>query len=1350
MSTGTNTIAQESFGQWLQRRRKEYGYTQAELAQLVGCSLVMVRRIEEGVRRPSTQLAELIAVGLEIPPAEQEAFVRWARTEPLKSPVAGPSDTLVVPPGDTVDAGEAVAAPLETKASQPENPYKGLRAFQEGDALDFFGREALTARLVDRLSEPGELSHFLAVVGPSGSGKSSLVRAGLIPAVRRLGLPGGMRPTIAQMLPGSHPFEELEAALLRVAPNPPASLLEQLTSDERGLLRALKRTLPGPGEPASQLLLYVDQFEEAFTLSEDRESPMAFLRSLHTAVTEPASPLWLVIGLRADFFDRPLLYPLFYELMRQRTELVGPLNPEELYRAIVGPAERVGVQVEPSLTASIVREVDEQPGSLPLLEYSLTELFEQREGEGERRLLTAAAYRATGGLTGAVSRRADDIYCGLSPESQEETRQLFLRLVTLGEGMEDTRRRVRRAELASAARDEDALESVLEKFGRYRLLTFDRDVITRTPTVEIAHEALLKSWGRLREWLEESRADLQVHRQLTSAAAEWAAAERDPGLLASGTRLGQFETLAAGGALALTEEEQEYIAASLKERDKQEQKEKERQAGELELQRRAASRLRYLVVGLALFLVAAIVLSGFAVNRSTAADNSAQDANAQKALAQSAAATAEADQKVADTQRGLAVQSAATAQAEGQVAQASFTHAEAQRLADEAQNLLAKGGSAETIALLSIRSMNTQYTPQGDAAVAGASTLIYPRQRFIGHTDGLYGLAFSPDGKYVLTGSNDNTVRLWDIVTGKEVRRFIGHTKGLYAVTFSPDGKYVLTSGGNDDTARLWDAQTGAEIRRFVHPGGVRGVAFSPDGKYVLTGSIDKIARLWDVATGQEIREFTGHTGTVTAVAFSPDGKYVLTGSQDQTARLWDAATGKELRAFTGHTDQVWSVAYSPDGKYVLTGSDDETARIWDAQTGAEVRQLVGHTDTVLSVAYSPDGNYIITGSFDQTARLWDAHTGQELRRFMGQLGHINRVAYSPDGKYVLTGGDDHTALLWDAQSAPERPQFLGHTGAVNAAAYSPDGKYVLTGGNDHTVRLWDAQTGAEIRRFVGHTSELYSVAFSPDGKYVLTGSQDKTARLWDTATGNQLRSFDAKSSVEEVAFSPSGKYVLVGTAGGPLPDDNIQMWDVQAGVQLRHFSGQPRDVWGLAFSSDEKYVFGAGNNSLAHLWDAQTGALVRTFSRIPANGTGTLAVSLDGKSLYAQDLNGITHMWDVQTGAELRTFPGGGGFNNVAVSPDGKSVLGTGASSTARLWDVQTGTELRRFTGHTADVYAVAFSPDGKLVLTGSADGTARLWDADYHDTINYLCGKLLRDFTPDERAQFEIKDAQPTCPKP
>jgi ABC-type glycerol-3-phosphate transport system substrate-binding protein len=508
---------------------------------------------------------------------------------------------------------KSTATAERASRSEQRNPYKGLHSFLEADADDFFGRDALIDALVARSAEPLEGARFLAVVGPSGSGKSSAVRAGLIPTLRAGAVPGSDRWFYAEMLPGSHPFEELETALQHVALDPPPDLLEMLEGRDDGLAQAVGRILPDDG---TELVLVVDQLEEVFTMVDDEQLRNRFLRSLVGATQVPDARLRVIVTLRADFYDRTLGVPELAELMRTRTATVVPLTPEELERAIDGPAALVGVVPELALVAEMVADVSERPGALPLLQYALTELFETRRGDA----MTLEAYREIGGVSGALARRAEQLFDGLDRDERRATKQVFLRLVTVEEGAADTRRLVPRSELLSLPIERDAIERAIDAFGRHRLLAFDRDPATRGPTVEVAHEALLRSWDRLRLWIDDARADLLQHRRLAAAAAEWDASGRDPGLLPRGRRLEEVSAWATSSEIDLSRDETEYVAAGERQRDQEQAAERARANRERALERRSVVRLRALVAVLAAFALVATGLTVIAVNRAAEAE----------------------------------------------------------------------------------------------------------------------------------------------------------------------------------------------------------------------------------------------------------------------------------------------------------------------------------------------------------------------------------------------------------------------------------------------------------------------------------------------------------------------------------------------------------------------------------------------------------------------------------------------------------------------------------------------------------------------------------------------------------
>jgi len=1213
------------------------------------------------------------------------------------------------------------------------NPYKGLRAFEEADAADFFGREALTRHLVERL----ERVRFLAVVGPSGSGKSSVVRAGLVPALRAGAFPGTAEWAIVDMFPGAHPLEDLEAALLRVAANPPPSLMEQLEDEDgRGLIRAVKRILPsGTGE----LLLVLDQLEELFTLVDDEGQRTRFLALLERAVSDPRSRLRVVATLRADYYDRPLQYSGFAELLRDYVEALVPLTPDEFERAIVEPARRGNTELEPGLLAEMVADVASEPGALPLLQYALTELYEQREGN----VLTVEAYRRIGGVSGALAGRAEDVFSSLAPESQEAARQLLLRLVTLGEGAEDTRRRVDRGELSAMEVDQEALAEAIDAFGTSRLLSFDRDPRTASPTVEVAHEALLRVWGRLRSWIDSAREDLRVHRRLAVAASEWTASGRDASFLVRGSNLAQFEVWSETSRVALTGAQREFVAASAA-----------ASRGELTRQRRQNRRLRGLLAGVA-GLLAIAVAAGV-----------------------------------------LALLSRASAQREARVALARDVGAEAlseprldraMLLAREAVNLNGSPQTSGTLLATLLRS---------PAAVATFTTQLGLRPQRI---------AVSPDGRTLAVATNSSTLSLYDTATHRlrHVIRYFGYTQ---RPTYNADGTEIVDFGGvtapeidvvatrsyrivrrlNLDTRLLtlptsdaagfavsgagttlyhayavlkpdgtegagwvdrWDLRSGKLLPSIAV--GALGVTAASlvdhDGRYVVIGS--RTATVFSTRPFHRIASVTVPAGTG---AVSPDGRTVVVGTSSGTVSFADLKSGATRPATGAQGAAIEAVAFSPDGRTAVTGADDGSVIVWDARTGKELERLVGHAGRVLGAAFSRDAKTLYTSSLDGAIFEWDLGTS---RRFgvpfvtsrtrapapgTSDVPYTPPLALAPDGAAFAIRMGFSRVGIFSTKTLRLLTWFAAPgSSTITAIAWSRGG--LVTAGPSGRVNVWTAQPRPKLAHVLTGLREVGRPRPVLELRYGLDSEPQQLVTVPET--------------VEAVASSPSGSFVAAADvdhhANNRPPLARLALWNASSGklrwlLDLKNESIGGEGAHAVAFAPDGRTIAAGLDDGRVRIVDVSDGRIVRTIGKAgggETSGIVALAFAPNG-TLATGSWAGVVQLWNPRTGKELArpTEVAAAPVASIAFSRDGRTLATTGGSDgLAKIWSAST---LQNFAstspgdpGHWGNA---VYTPDDRELVVVYDDGTGFRWPSDLHAWERHACAVAGRNLTREEWAHL------------
>lgn len=1269
-----------TFGDLLRFLRRRAGITQMELAVAVGYSDAQISRLEQNLRLPDIPTIEarfVPALGLEDEPKVVARLLDLAAN---------------VRREDAPGLGLC--------------PYKGLNYFDEADADLFVGREALTAKLTERLlsltlrPRSGQASsgsakemRFLAVVGASGSGKSSLVRAGLVPALRWDKRSADWH--IQVLTPTAHPLESLAGSLTHESGSvvTTASLMDDLMMDSRSLQIFAKRKLRS--ENSAHLLLVIDQFEEVFALCRSEEERGAFIGNLLTASSEADGPVSIVITLRADFYAHCANYIKLREALAQSQEYIGAMNNEELRRAIEEPARRGRWEFEPGLVDLLLRDVGQEPGALPLLSHALFETWQRRRG----RTLTASGYISSGGVRGAIAETAETVFTDqFTREQQSIARRIFLRLTELGEenASTDTRRRARFDELILKPEEESGTHIVLKKLADARL------IITSEDSAEVAHEALIREWPTLRSWLEENREGLRLHRQLTEAAQEWAGMERAPDMLYRGARLAQTREWVSKHKDELNELESEFLAKSIEaveretiEREAQRRREldaarklAETEKQHAEEQARSAGKLRKRALYLAGVLVITLVMTVMAVLF------------------------------------GRQAQTASRLATSRELAAASISNLDV---------------DPERSILLALKALEASHTNEAEDALHRAIQTSRIQMVVRAHEPGAATIvAFSPDGRQFVTASSDETVKIWDAVTGAQQLHLDGHS-----AAYRPDGK-ALAVVAPDGMVRMFDPVTGVQIQFPGQIDAKLSVAFNPDGSRLVAVAYGNLPKIWDSKTGRELVAFPGHTDFIGNAVFSPNGTRILTASDDGTARIWDAKSGRQLLELSGHQGFVWSAAFNPNGKTVATVGANE-AYVWDAETGVKLLTLAGHKNEIFAVAFSPDGTRIATGGLDRKVRIWDAASGEEVLTLIGHDGAIHGLSFSPDGKRLATSSDDGTVRVWDVSPSREFLTFPMHNSS-GQIAYSGDGTRLTTSADNRTIKIWDAHTGRELIVIPGSGTYIKDIAFSPDGTRLFSAGADSKLRTWDSTTGSELSVIAAHSGVlNGISISPDG--TLLATASD---DYKAKVWNVSSGIPgneplwtLDH----PAAVYSIAFNEDGTRVIIGIQDGTAKIWDLTTG---KNLLSLRGHTDAVIAATFnpEGTRVATTSWDGMARIWDASTGEKLLELRGhSNAVTAIAFSPDGKRVATASQDGTAKLWDAVSGNELLTFPGDGSSLGDIAFSPDGKLLATGGDNGV-RVYLMQIDDLIALAHARVTRELTSDECQKYLHLDGSACAP--
>jgi len=1153
----------------------------------------------------------------------------------------------------------ALAFDRQPPAYDSRCPFRGLYPFRVENREFFFGREQLIAQLQQKLTE----HNFLAILGASGSGKSSVVLGGLVPLLQEK----QVDLQLAYMTPNSHPIEKLQTSLSQVQ-----------------------------GQSA---ILVIDQFEELFTLCADEAERVTFIEKLLSLIPHQK----IVITMRADFWGECAIYPNLKDLMEARQKLIGPMNAAELRKAMEMQATQVGLRFEPGLSNSILDDVQGEPGAMPLLQHALLEMWKRRHG----RWLRAVEYEAIGGVNMAISQTADDVYNTLSAPEQDQVKNIFIRLTRLdenaveGERRRDTRRRVWLDELVPAGGDLATTKQLLQKLAGEgaRLVVTSVDESSDREEVEVAHEALIRYWPRLLKWLDDNRINLQLRETIRQAALEWKKQQKDENYLVHrGGRLEDAQMLAKHTRF-LNQLEADYVAVCMELRQRQQQ---EKQA-----RRRREIRIAWGVAGGA--VVALIVSTGFwveAKNQTREAKNQTQKAEIAQARSLGRYSLSllndnqDLDALIEVIKAGNILKKQNSSDPIVMEALQKIVYGVRER------NILA-GHNGKVTSVVFSRDGQTLASVSNHKSVKIWDVETGKELHTLGEQKQVFtNVVLSPDGQTIASVSDDKSIKIWDVETGKELHTLGEHKQVFINVVFSPDGQ-TIASVSDDKSIKIWDVKTGKELHTLGENKQVfTNVVFSHNGQNVASVSDDKNIKIWNVKTGKILRTLGEEKQVFTNVVFSPNDQTIASVSDDKIIKLWNIKTGLELGKFTGHEDKINSIAFSPDGKILATASDDNTARLWNVN--GEPKQLVfftRHQDNVKSIIFSPDGKTLATASDDKTVKIWNLN-GKELLTFKGgELGFNSPVFNPNNSKMLATPSDDKTVKLWDLKGK-ELQTFEDQKEEVTSVIFSPDGKIIASGSKDKTVKLWYLN-GKPKTKFKAQNQRIRSVVFSPNGETLATASDDKTAKLWDLK-GNLKRTFQGhKEWVTSVVFSPNGK--ILATASD---DKTAKIWNVEDGKERQTLRGHNGKVTSVAFSPDGETLATASDDKTAKLWNVEDGKERQIPIRHNKKVTNVV-FSPDGETFATASDDKTIKLWNLD-GKKLQEFQGHKDtVINVVFNPDGKTLASASYDDTVKLWNLD-GKELQTFSGHKSSLTSVAFSRDGKTLASASYDKTIILWHLD------------------------------------
>ncbi len=1104
-------------------------------------------------------------------------------------------------------------------------PYRGLLAFEPRHRRFYFGRDAEVQEVVSDLEAltTQNKARLLFVVGASGTGKSSLVLAGVVPALQ------AARPGLLflRMRPGSEPQIALQETLAQ-RPH---------------------------GESPHPALLVIDQFEELFTHTEQAATRTAFAKTLWELATSPESNLWLLVTLRVDFLGRcgelvingdglrldRIAYDESYRVF------LSQLQPEQLRASIIEPAHKVGLTLEPGLADRMLSDVGGEPGALPLLEDTLDVLWLGREGH----TLTQVAYNNLGGVIGALQRRADSLVDKLNKADAAVAQRLLVSLVAVADDTaQDTRLRVSLGELQQACgiSDSDAFPRVLKQLVEARLLVQDGDA--QTAQVEVAHEALIRQWPKLRGWLDEDRAGLIIQRRVKQAARQWEQQKYDESLLYHGGQLVHATDWRKTWETRLGDLERRFLDASESLQLRNTHKEELR----LQQERRVAKQTRLAVVVLGVLFISSLVFGWLAY-------------------------------------------------ANGVQAKVDADRARDGQLISVAQNLKDDPTAAVTV-LREVKNRDSTLWRQ-----IASNTLRSPIPRVVlrGHEDYLGSLVWSPDGTTLVTAAADGTVGIWNSDGAAAQRVRTGQPKdSILSLAVSPD-RTKVAFGTDDNQIHIWNiAGTAPPVTLVGHEGTVFALAWSPDSLRLASGATDYSVRVWNASGIGKPIVLTGHEAFVLSVAWSPDGKRIGSGSADTNVRLWYPDNPGQQRVLYGHSMAVSTVTWSPDGTKVASSAADRSVRIWNL-TGPGADVVISDLQApITQLAFSPDGKKLAYNAADLAIRIWNTDGTRESVSLKGHEAQIQSLVFSPDGKRIASGSIDNTARIWSIDGAEEPLVLTGHKDQITSVGFGADGSSVFSSSSDRTIRSGSSTGSTQLSEIPALWGPLSTIGVSSDGKRIVTGSTSGNILLFHTDDSAPPIVWKHRETIVALALSPDGKRVLSGSSDGL-----VGIWNVERSVAPLLLKGHESMVTTVGWSPDGRKIASGSSDGTARVWNADGSGVPVTFKEHKRVVTA-VTFSPDGQRVASGSIDMTVQIWNADGSGTPVVLKGHQAeITAVAFDSSGRQIASASKDKSIRIWNADgTGTPIV-LSGHQDTVSALAFGADGERIVSGSADKTVRIW---------------------------------------